>query len=51
MPKRWRRLRPHAKGQPYSRFEDLTGEYDLVLVPAVMDHASDVAAFLAQLNT
>ena len=44
-------LRPHARGGLYSRFEDLTGQYDLVLVPEVMEHVSDVAAFLAQLNT
>ena len=43
-------LAPHAKGQLYSRLEDVTGEYDLILVPEVMEHVPDVAGFLAQLH-
>lgn len=44
-------LAPHTKGKLYSRFEDLTDEYDLILVPEVMEHVPDVAGFLAQLNS
>jgi mannosyltransferase OCH1-like enzyme len=44
-------LAPHASGRLYSRFEDLTDEYDLILVPEVMEHVPDVAGFLAQLHS
>lgn len=43
-------LRPYTKSQLFSRFEELSGEYDLVLVPEVMEHVSDVGTFLAQLH-
>ncbi|MBK6471039.1 MAG: mannosyltransferase [Betaproteobacteria bacterium] len=43
-------LRPHAKGQLFSRLEDVTQAYDLILVPEVLEHVPDVAGFLAQLN-
>jgi 2-polyprenyl-3-methyl-5-hydroxy-6-metoxy-1,4-benzoquinol methylase len=43
-------LAPYTKGRLYSRFEDLTDEYDLVLVPEVMEHVPDVGGFLAQLH-
>lgn len=44
-------LAPHTRGKLYSRFEDLTDEYDLVLVPEVLEHVPDVAGFLAQLQS
>jgi len=44
-------LRPYTQGQLFSRFEDLTGEYDVILVPEVMEHVADVGGFLAQLHT
>lgn len=44
-------LAPHTKGRLYSRFEDLTDEYDLILVPEVMEHVPDVGGFLAQLHS
>lgn len=43
-------LAPYTKGRLYSRFEDLIDEYDLILVPEVMEHVSDVGTFLAQLH-
>lgn len=43
-------LAPHASGRLYSRLEDIAGEYDLVLVPEVLEHVSDVGAFLAGLH-
>ena len=43
-------LEPHVKGRLFSNFEDLTDEYDLILVPEVMEHVPDVGGFLAQLN-
>lgn len=44
-------LVPYTKGQLYSRFEDLTANYDLVLVPEVLEHISDTATFLGQLES
>lgn len=44
-------IAPHTKGRLYSEFQDLSGEYDLVLVPEVMEHVADVASFLAQLHS
>jgi mannosyltransferase OCH1-like enzyme len=43
-------LQPHVKGALFSRFEDVTAEYDLILVPEVMEHVPDVGGFLAQLH-
>ena len=43
-------LRPHTKGRLFSRLEDVTDEYDLILVPEVMEHVPDVGGFLAQLH-
>ncbi len=44
-------LAPYTKGNLYSRFEDIKNEYDLVLVPEVMEHVPDVSGFLGQLKT
>lgn len=44
-------LAPHTRGNLYSRFEDLEAEYDLVLVPEVLEHVPDVAGFLARLHS
>src|SRR5690606_20502437 len=43
-------LAPYAKGRLFSRLEDVTDSYDVVLVPEVMEHVSDVAQFLGQLQ-
>jgi mannosyltransferase OCH1-like enzyme len=43
-------LAPHTKGALYSRLEDVTGEYDVILVPEVVEHVPDVGGFLAQLH-
>lgn len=43
-------LAPHVKGRLYSRLEDVTDEYDLILVPEVMEHVPDVEGFLRQLH-
>ena len=43
-------LAPHVNGRLFSRLEDIHDHYDLVLVPEVLEHVSDVAAFLAGLN-
>ena len=43
-------LRPFAQGALFSRLEDITAYYDLVLVPEVMGHVPNVQEFLAQLN-
>ena len=43
-------LAPHTKGRLFSRLEDVTDSYDLILVPEVLEHVPDVGGFLAQLN-
>jgi 2-polyprenyl-3-methyl-5-hydroxy-6-metoxy-1,4-benzoquinol methylase len=43
-------LRPHVTGQLHSNWAEVTGEYDIVLVPEVMEHVPDVQGFLQQLN-
>jgi 2-polyprenyl-3-methyl-5-hydroxy-6-metoxy-1,4-benzoquinol methylase len=43
-------MRPHVKGRLFSRWEDISEHYDLVLVPEVMEHVPDVAGFLKQLD-
>jgi mannosyltransferase OCH1-like enzyme len=44
-------LAPYTRGRLFSRFEDITDEYDVVLVPEVMEHVAGVEAFLRQLGT
>lgn len=44
-------LAPYTKGELYSRLEDITEEYDIVLVPEVMEHVPSVDIFLAQLDS
>jgi mannosyltransferase OCH1-like enzyme len=43
-------LRPFVKGGLFTDFAQVTESYDVVLVPEVMEHVSDVAGFLAQLE-
>ena len=43
-------LRPHVKGELFTDFAQATGRYDVVLVPEVMEHVSDVAGFLGQIE-
>lgn len=43
-------LRPHVSGGLYSRLDELSGEYDLVLAPEVMEHVPGVDEFLGQLD-
>ncbi|WP_091145044.1 glycosyltransferase [Novosphingobium sp. CF614] len=43
-------LRPHVKGRLFTDFAQATGRYDVVLVPEVMEHVSDVAGFLGQIE-
>lgn len=44
-------LKPYTKGRLFSRFEDLEDEYDVVLIPEVMEHVPSVDEFLATLST
>ncbi|CAJ0869908.1 glycosyltransferase [Ralstonia flatus] len=44
-------LAPLTRGRLFSRFEDIRDQYDLVLVPEVMEHVPDVAGFLKQLDS
>lgn len=43
-------LRPHVRGRFFSRWEDIVDDYDLILVPEVMEHVPDVQGFLRQLD-
>ena len=43
-------LRPHVKGQLFGSLAEVTGSYDLVLVPEVMEHVANVEEFLGQLQ-
>ena len=43
-------MRPHLRGQLFSDWAEVTGQYDLVLVPEVLEHVPDVQGFLQQLD-
>lgn len=43
-------LAPYAKGRLFNKLEKLTDSYDMILVPEVMEHVSDVGGFLKQLD-
>jgi hypothetical protein len=43
-------LRPHLRGRLYSRWEQVRDEYDVVLVPEVLEHVPNVAEFLAEID-
>jgi hypothetical protein len=43
-------MQPHLRGRLYSRWEELPGGYDLVLVPEVLEHVPDIQGFFAQLD-
>jgi len=43
-------MQPHLKGRLYSRWEDISESYDLVLVPEVLEHVPDVQGFLLHLQ-
>lgn len=43
-------LAPFTKGRLFSRLEDVTDSYDVVLAPEVMEHVPDAAQFLDQLE-
>ena len=44
-------LAPYVRDSLFSDMAELTGEYDIVLVPEVMEHVPDIQGFLAQLDT
>ena len=44
-------LAPYTKGRLFSRFEDIADEYDVVLVPEVMEHVASVEEFLTNLSS
>ncbi len=43
-------LRPFVKGRLFADLAEAIGNYDVVLVPEVMEHVPDVEGFLAQLE-
>jgi hypothetical protein len=44
-------LRPLVRGQLYSDWSEIRDEYDIVLVPEVMEHVANVGGFLQQIDT
>ena len=44
-------LRPHlTKGELFNDLRDVVGDYDLVLIPEVLEHVDNVRAFLAEVD-
>ena len=43
-------LRPHVTGQLFSTIGEAQGQYDVVLVPEVLEHVADVEGFLGELE-
>ena len=44
-------LQPHVtKGELFSRLEDAKADYDLVLIPEVLEHVDNVRTFLAEVD-
>lgn len=43
-------MQPHLRGRLYSRWEDVPHDYDLVLVPEVLEHVPDVQGFFRELD-
>lgn len=43
-------LRPHVSGALFTDIAQVTDRYDVVLVPEVMEHVPDIAAFLADVE-
>lgn len=43
-------LAPYVQGRLFSKLEDVRDEYDLVLIPEVLEHVPDIGGFLAQVN-
>lgn len=43
-------LQPKLRGRLFSRWEEINEEYDIVLVPEVLEHVPNVAEFLAAIN-
>ncbi|WP_442776123.1 class I SAM-dependent methyltransferase [Sphaerotilus montanus] len=44
-------LRPHVKGSLYSDWNDITGQYDVILIPEVLEHVPDVKSFLEKIDS
>lgn len=44
------KLEPHVRGRFFSDWSAVTGAYDLVLAPEVLEHVGDVQGFLRQLD-
>ena len=43
-------LQPHLRGRLFSRWEQVQDDYDVVLVPEVLEHVPNVAEFLASID-
>lgn len=43
-------IRPHVRGRLFCNWADVTDAYDVVLVPEVLEHVSNVQVFLGQLS-
>lgn len=49
-PEAFEALRPHLQGRLYADWVEVTDDYDLVLVPEVLEHVGNVEGFLRQLD-
>jgi hypothetical protein len=49
-PEAFPQLQPHLRGRLFSDWADITGPYDTVLAPEVMEHVGDVEGFLRRLD-
>ena len=49
-PEAFESLRPHVRGGFFNDWADVKGSYDLLLVPAVIEHVGDIEGFLQQLD-
>lgn len=43
-------IRPHVKGELYRSLEEVSGSYDVVLIPEVIEHVGNIEEFFAQVN-
>lgn len=44
-------LRPHVKGSLFNDWNDITGQYDVILIPEVLEHVPDVKSFLERVDS
>jgi hypothetical protein len=43
-------IRPHVRGELYRSLDEVTGSYDIVLIPEVVEHVGNIEEFLADVD-